>query len=82
MNSILAAVDVYDSCRRLAILCTITHMIHYCKKIPARVFYINTNVHTSSLNADVHVQADKVSQDKVQCFRRERYSVPIWHAKR
>ena len=36
------------------------------RKDPGRVFHINTNVHTNSLNADVHVQADKVSQDKVK----------------
>ena len=51
----------YDSYRKLANLC---HDL-LLQGIPARLFYINTNVQTSSLNADVHVQADKVSQEKI-----------------
>ena len=51
----------YDSYRKLANLC------HNILGIPARWFlYINTNVQTSSLNADVYVQADKVSQEKTE----------------
>ena len=50
----------YDSYRKLANLC------HNILGIPARWFlYINTNVQTSSLNADVYVQADKVSQEEI-----------------